>query len=830
MPPIPSARWFRLLLGLCAALFAAALIGACAELISERLWAQTMGFGRSFDRRLLWWASMWTIALTVSLLALFGSLRRVDRMARAVYGEPGRIRRSVRTPLVVAGAVTVSPLLGDRWREAMLAASGWRERVSGPTVLGVDPGFYVFRLPFLQAVTTWLIALCALCFVATVVGGSMSGLVYRSGRGLGASSPAVLRLLMVPFIALCALVAVGLWWARFAFASRANGSLVGLFGLQYSILIPMLSVLAMGAIAIGVAVVPTLRRGHVVDHSSFDLWDELLLARVGVALWLVAALVGALIIPAAAQSSQPFPRVSERDALIRHYAATIAAYDLEDVVRIGAAGETKSASGGSPAGVAGAATVSGSEIVQIVEGASRTIDDVAVDDSAAVSGSTELAGPVRMLARTRATGAAVNNAAITNVAINKAAIGVPVSRVWQRLLFAVRFGDASLLRNGSIADDTVIVHHRDAVDRAHSLAPFLRFSSRPYPLVVGSDTVWVVDGFTTSNVFPNAQRFAAGSTGGGSRTLFDGHLNFVRNSVVVLVDARTGRTRFYRTDLTDPIARTWARALPGLFRSPSSLQTDYPGIGAKLRYPDDLLSLQAEALGAYYSRSPADLVDVTTRWKVADLGGSAEADDHEVLYALTGERSGSLSAVRVLEPVKAQAVQRYVLVARSVSVGREQLSVDPLDGARVAEVRALAEKSRVVLALRDAITKVKRTPLFGPLVPVNAGRFGIVYAQGASSQDAKGVVRHEGVVLGGADGVVVARDAQQAWSRYVALGTTAPVTVPNAAEIDALRAAVEETQRRLRESESVIDSLRQRVSVLESTTTVASPASTPVLN
>lgn len=806
MPPISSARWFRLLLGLCAALFAAALVGASAELMTERMWARAMGFGRAFDRRLVWRASMWSLALLVSTAALFGSLRRVERMSKAVFGHAARIRRRVQTPAVVAGAVSVAPLLGDRWREAMLAAAGWRERVNGPTVLGVDPGFYVFRLPLLQAVTTWMIALCALCLVATVVAAGMSGLVFRAGRGVGAATPAVLRLLMVPFIALCGVVALGIWWARFAFASRAHGNLVGLFGLQYSIVIPMLSVLAMAAVALAGAVIPTVRRGHIVDHSSFDLWDELLMARVGVALWLAAALIGGLLIPAAAQSSQPFPRASERDALIRHYAATITAYDLETVMSSSAANGS-----GEPRTTKNDAEISplerkpGLNLVALIGANTSPEDLVRIDAASAVSAS-GVGAASATLARTRS----------SSPAINDAALGVPVSNLWARLVMAVRFGRPSLLRDDSIIDKTVLVHHRDPLDRVHSIAPFLRFSSQPYPVVLGADTYWVVDGFATSDTFPGAQRFSFGSASGPTSTLQGGHFNYVRNSVKAVIDARTGRVRLYRTDVTDPLARSWARAFPGVLRPPGALETDHPGIGAQLRYPVDLLALQAQVLGAYHSRKPADIVDVTTRWKPSDLGGPDPSATGNVLYATAGESVAARSAVQVLEPVKTQAAKRYVLVGRTTSGGQDRLIIDAVVGPRVPEVRALVDRSRAVLALRAAIQKTKRTPIFGSLVPVNSTRYGAIYAQSVSSEDQTKAVRHEGVVLVGADGVVVGRDAGQAWERYVDLAAVVPVTVPNASELVTLRAAVAETQRRLAESEAVIDSLRRRVSVLES--------------
>lgn len=817
--PIPSARWFRLIVGLAVALLAAAIVGALSTLFTERMWARALGFGASFDRRIGWWAASWSVALTVSLACVFASLWRVQRISRAVFGESGRLNRRVSTPVVVAGSVIVAPLLGDRWTEVMLAVSGWREQVIGPTTLGVDPGFYVFRLPLLQAVTSWLIALSALCLALTIVASALSGLIFRSGRGFSAATPAVLRLLTVPFIWFCGWVAVGMWWARFAVASRSNGQLVGLFSLQHSTVVPMLSVLALGAVALGAAMVPTLRRGGTADRASFDLWDELLLARVGVAVWVLAALVGGVLIPAAAQSAQPLPRSTEVEAMIRHSAATIGAYDLDDALFALSTTAARDRSARNPSAPGPVALMNAG------------LDDFAVRQNDAEDKSWAV------VADQSDSSYGITGPGKSPAGLNESAIGLKFSAPMKRLLFALRFRSADLL--SSQADQRVVVHHRDVVERAHAVAPFLRYSSRPYLVTLGDKPFWVLDAYTTSNSFPGGQRFPARSTTGDQRTILAGHVNYVRNSVKVIIDARSGRTRFYRTDLTDPIARTWARALPGLLKPPTAMAADFPDLGRQLRYPVDLLALQGDALGSYHSRQTSDLLDATTKWRNVELVSAGGVTPGIVVpFALGEDKAPVRSAVRVLEPVRQQSPDRYLIVGRSTPTGGDRLVIDVVKGPRVDEVRSMIDKSADVNRILASITKNKRSAVFRDLLPVPTEKSGMIYALGIASRDTQDRVRSEAVVLVGGEGLVVGKNPSEAWSNYLLRGSTAPVTNASAVELERLQTALQDTERRLADSEAVIDSLRQRVSVLESsvpssrlgapsTTQAPSPPSAP---
>ena len=87
--------------------------------------------------------------------------------------------------------------------------------------------------------------------------------------------------------------------------------------------------------------------------------------------------------------------------------------------------------------------------------------------------------------------------------------------------------------------------------------PYLTYDENPYMVVTGDGKlVWVLDAYTTSNYYPYAQK-----------TNINGkEINYIRNSVKVLVDAYDGTIKFYITDRTDPIIMAYRKAYPDLFK------------------------------------------------------------------------------------------------------------------------------------------------------------------------------------------------------------------------------------------------------------------------
>ena len=138
-----------------------------------------------------------------------------------------------------------------------------------------------------------------------------------------------------------------------------------------------------------------------------------------------------------------------------------------------------------------------------------------------------------------------------------------------RLALALRFGDLNLLITNQSTDDTQILFRQSLGERVPELAPFLRYDRDPYLVSADGRLVWIWDAYTTSDRYPDAQPLPADtpfqSYAVADRNLTGG-LNYVRNSVKVVVDAYTGESTSTSVDPTDPIIAAYERIFPGLFQ------------------------------------------------------------------------------------------------------------------------------------------------------------------------------------------------------------------------------------------------------------------------
>jgi uncharacterized membrane protein (UPF0182 family) len=153
---------------------------------------------------------------------------------------------------------------------------------------------------------------------------------------------------------------------------------------------------------------------------------------------------------------------------------------------------------------------------------------------------------------------------------------------------------------------------RNIRDRVAALAPFLSFDQDPY-IVVGDDgrLSWMMDGFTSSDSYPYSATY----------TLDGQEINYLRNSVKVVVDAYDGTTTFYVFDNQDPIIAAWRKIFPGLFKDAAEM----PSWQRKhVRYPELMLSLQAEAYGLYHMTNPEVFYNREDLWTVATQAGMGD--------------------------------------------------------------------------------------------------------------------------------------------------------------------------------------------------------------
>jgi uncharacterized membrane protein (UPF0182 family) len=199
--------------------------------------------------------------------------------------------------------------------------------------------------------------------------------------------------------------------------------------------------------------------------------------------------------------------------------------------------------------------------------------------------------------------------------------GVRLNNFFVKAAFAVRFGDFNLLVSGLVTSQSRLMFVRDITQMAQKAAPFLNYDSDPYPVLSGGQISWVLDAYTTSDNYPYSQNVDTSSLPSGSG--LNQNINYVRNSVKVVVNAYTGKMTFYDvTGLTktkDPILQTWEKIFPGMFVPVSSMPAT---LREHLRYPEDLLSVQAATYGRYHLTQPLAFYNNANAWNVSQSAGS----------------------------------------------------------------------------------------------------------------------------------------------------------------------------------------------------------------
>lgn len=191
--------------------------------------------------------------------------------------------------------------------------------------------------------------------------------------------------------------------------------------------------------------------------------------------------------------------------------------------------------------------------------------------------------------------------------------GIDIGGPLRRAAFALREGDPNLILSSLIEGDSRILIYRNVRDRVRRAAPFLSLDHDPYPAVVDGRVVWILDAYTSTANYPYAQRFNAGEIITNPETaLLRGEVNYVRNSVKVVVDAYEGTMDFYVIDEEDPLIQAWQKVFPDLFVAgePSD------DLRAHFRYPEDLFKLQSEVYLTYHMTNPDDFYAKEDVWGV----------------------------------------------------------------------------------------------------------------------------------------------------------------------------------------------------------------------
>jgi uncharacterized membrane protein (UPF0182 family) len=196
--------------------------------------------------------------------------------------------------------------------------------------------------------------------------------------------------------------------------------------------------------------------------------------------------------------------------------------------------------------------------------------------------------------------------------------GVSIPSVWQRLAYAYDLGSLQILISNYFTNQSRIHYYRQIQERVRHVAPFLRFDSDPYLVLIGGKLQWLVDGYTVSDRYPYSEPVRKSPnvntilTGENIENIVRGNVNYIRNPVKVLIDAYDGTMQFFVVDETDPVLQTYRRIFPSLFKD---YQTIPPTVKAHFRYPLDLFKIQAQMYLSYHMSDPEVFYNREDLWR-----------------------------------------------------------------------------------------------------------------------------------------------------------------------------------------------------------------------
>lgn len=214
--------------------------------------------------------------------------------------------------------------------------------------------------------------------------------------------------------------------------------------------------------------------------------------------------------------------------------------------------------------------------------------------------------------------------------------GVPIGNWVNRLAFAAKYGERNILFSDAIGSDSKIIFNRDPRDRVQEVAPWLTTDVGAYPAVVDGRIKWIVDGYTTLEEYPYAQRSSLDDLVSDSvdattgRPLPKKEVSYIRNSVKATVDAYDGNVTLYEFDENDPVLKAWMGVFPEAVKPKSEISDE---LNSHLRYPEDLFKVQREMLAKYHVNDPRDFFTNDAFWTVP-TDPTVETDKNQPPYYL----------------------------------------------------------------------------------------------------------------------------------------------------------------------------------------------------
>ena len=764
-----------------------------ATIIVDRWWSDSVTDAPLWRVRIVAQTQLFLLAFAAILAILGTTVFFIWHTGRRVLAPNNRVMRWYHARMgmahhwLVAGIgiyVTWRTLAAvpNFWQQWILFRDGFDLPNSVPGT-GGNLGSYIFSLPFLNTTTSFLRQLTLFSFLLALAGHSTSG-SFRWSKSVPSRRAASAHLLSLVGFFLLVQTFQYLFVQRHLQVLDSSGGFVGAGYTQTTFTLPGLWVTAIFA-AIGVA---SLIHAIVTRETK--------LATIGLALWAVVHIISLVALPAIVNKAVVAPAEGDKQltAIAENLVATRNAYGLDDIseseisISNGLPNSTDAADIAKTSETPIFDVSSLAPALQILEGTSGTrvgqvdLDRYEIDgtyralilalrqpdrqglpesgwvkerlvythgggvivasathsdkngrpDVAEFSGDFDLP-PVYFGEGLEDWWAIVNTKRVQQGGVSYTGdLGIKTGSFFKRTILGIALSDLQIPLSSELTSESEILLRRGIKDRLTALAPFLSWDSDPYAAIVDNRVVWIVDGYTTSNSYPYSQSFGQEGLPSGS-DIARIPLNYMRSAVRAVIDADTGTTTLYESDIeqsADPILKLWKKVLPDLIAPADSMSQE---LRSHLRYPKDLFIVQSSLLGRYHVDNAESLFNGEDRWTIspapgADVGmpGSAVSQPVFRFNTVAGEQQWSMVRTYNAGSSSNATAGRDVLSAMIIAShdSPQKLQVIRLtssDGNKISSpqvaqsaIDADPELARIITLLNTNGSQVR----FGPMTPL----------------------------------------------------------------------------------------------------------------
>ncbi|GAA1170862.1 UPF0182 family protein [Ornithinimicrobium humiphilum] len=258
--------------------------------------------------------------------------------------------------------------------------------------------------------------------------------------------------------------------------------------------------------------------------------------------------------------------------------------------------------------------------------------------------------------------------------------GVAIGNLARRAAYAIKYRHLEILLSDSVNSESVMLDHRNPRERVERVAPWLRLDGNPYPAIVDGRVLWIIDGYTVSSRYPYSQLEELGEATADSlqqaeniRSIGQGKVNYIRNSVKATVDAYDGTVSLYTWDEEDPLLKAWSKVFDGSVLPMDEISGD---LMSHFRYPEDLFKVQREVLSRYHVQDAGSFFTGQDFWTVSEdpsVEGEAKPDipPYYLSIAMPGQDEPTFSLTTTYIPAGSERQNLTGYLAVDADAGSE---------------------------------------------------------------------------------------------------------------------------------------------------------------